>query len=149
MFFDSQCLALSISLVLFSDHCPIYFDFASSVCSNSYKNVFSRSSFNVISFNGYLQPLFNLISFDNVLNSQYPEEWYLILSSSLNNSIATKRAKRLSLPLYYSSHTIHLLRPEIKLFANYQSTVLSSKLPNSKKLQQLFLIQLNQTNNCS
>ena len=131
VFCDSQCLALSISPVLFSDHYPIYFDFASSVSSNSYKNVFSRSSFNVISFNGCLQPLFNLISFDNIPNSQYPEEWYLILSSSLNSSIATKRAKRLSLPLYYSSHTIHLLNTRdttLRKLSKYSSFLQATKL---------------------
>ena len=49
------------------------------------------------------------MSTDNSLNPLYPDQWYSCLIGCFNSAVKFKRSKRMNLPLFYSSHTVHLI----------------------------------------
>ena len=49
------------------------------------------------------------MSHDDSNNSSFPDAWYSLISDVLTHAIKLKRAVRLKPPLFYSSHTIHLI----------------------------------------
>ena len=107
---DSSNLDCWVDLNLFSDHYPIYFSLE---CTNNEIPIvpsYSQSSFDKSIFNQSLSPLFDLICFMQPSTVfDFVSEWYSRLSSSLFISIRQKRKRRRNFPIYYSSHTIHLL----------------------------------------
>ena len=102
-------LSVTVAKQLFADHFPIYFYLNSPEAPLSFRNVYSKSSFNALLFNSNLQPLFTVRSHDNSNNSSFPDAWYSIISDAFTNAIILKRAVRLISPLFYSSRTIHLI----------------------------------------
>ena len=94
---------------LFSDHHPIYFSIECTNTKLPIASSFSRSSFDVTIFNHSLTPLYDLICFEHSGANDFVTEWYSLLSSSLSISIRKKRNRRRNFPIYYSSHTMHLL----------------------------------------
>ena len=72
-------------------------------------NLICRSSFNAQAFNFYLSDLFKFLSFNDIKTLDYPEHWYFYLHESFSQSVKMKRAKRRNVPIFFSSHTMHLL----------------------------------------
>ena len=107
--FNVANLSVTVAKQLFSDHFPIYFYLNSPEAPLCFRNVYSKSSFNALLFNSNLQPLFTVMSHDNSINSSFPDSWYSLISDAFTNAIKLKRAVRLKSPLFYSSHTIHLI----------------------------------------
>ena len=78
---------------------------------------FSKSSFNNQIFNMNLHGLSELMSTDNSLNPRYPHQWCSCVIGCFNSAVKFKRSKRMNLPLFYSSHTVHLInQKETTLF---------------------------------
>ena len=93
----------------FSDHYPIFFSCNFDLIDAKFKSGFSRSSFNAQAFNFYLSDLFKFLSFNDIKTLDYPEHWYFYLHESFSQSVKMKRAKRRNAPIFFSSHTMHLL----------------------------------------
>ena len=49
------------------------------------------------------------MSTDISLNPHYPVQLYSLLVGCFNSAVKFKRSKRMNLPLFYSSHTVHLI----------------------------------------
>ena len=107
---DSSNLDCWVDLNLFSDHYPNYFSLE---CTNKeipFVPSYSQLSFDKSIFNQSLSPLYDLICFMQPSTVfDFVSEWYSQLSSSLFISIRQKRKRRRNFPIYYSSHTIHLM----------------------------------------
>ena len=106
----SRNVSVSNGKQLFADHHPTFFnlDFVK-LRPQSHGSSFSKSSFNNQIFNTNLHGLFELMSTDNSLNPHYPDQWYSCLIGCFNSAVKFKRPKRMNLPLFYSSHTVHLI----------------------------------------
>ena len=102
-------ISVTVAKQLFSDHFSIYFYLNSPEAPLYFRNVYSKPSFNALLFNSNLQPLFTVMSHDNSNNSSFSDAWYSLISDAFTNAIKLKRAVRLKSPLFYSSHTIHLI----------------------------------------
>ena len=94
---------------LFSGNFPICFYVNSPEAPLSFRNVYSKSSFNALLFNSNLQPLFTVMSHANSDNYSFPDAWYSLISDAFTNANKLKRTVRPKSPLFYSSHTIHLI----------------------------------------
>ena len=100
-------LPVSIWTKFFSEHYPIFFcNFA--LIDAKFKSGFSSSSFNAQDLKFYLSDLFKFLSFD-IKTLDYPEHWYFYLQESFSQCVKMKRAKRRNAPIFFSSHTMHLL----------------------------------------
>ena len=102
-------LPVSIGIKLFSDHYPIFCSCNFVLIGAKFKSGFSRSSFNAQAFNFYLSDLFKFLSFNDIKNLDYPEHWYFYLQESFSQSVKMKRVKQRNAPIFFSSHTMHLL----------------------------------------
>ena len=49
------------------------------------------------------------MSTDNSLNPHYPDKWYSCPIGCFNSAVTFNRSKRMNLPLFFSSHTVHLM----------------------------------------
>ena len=83
-------LSVTVAKQLFSDHIPIYFYLNSPEAPLSFRNVYSKSSFNTLLFNSNLQPLFTVMSHDNSIDS-FADAWYSLISDAFTNAIKLKR----------------------------------------------------------
>ena len=103
-------MSVSNGKQLFSDHYPIFFnlDFVN-FRPQSHASFFSISSVNNQIFNTNLYGLSELMSTDNSLNPHYPDQWYRCLIGCFSSAVKFQRSKRMNLPLFYSSHTVHLI----------------------------------------
>ena len=71
------------------------------------------------------------MSHDNSNNSSFPDAWYSLISDAFTNAIKLKRAVRLKSPLFYSSHTFHLINqrePTFKQLGSDPSFLIALKL---------------------
>ena len=108
--FSNQNVSVSNGKQLLSDHYLFFFnlDFVT-FRRQSYGSSFSKSPFNNQNFNTNLHGFFQLMSTDNSLNPHYADQWYSCLIGFFNSYVKFKRSKRMKLPLFYSSHTVHLI----------------------------------------
>ena len=102
-------LPVSVGNQIFSDHYPIFFNFNSVHPTCELQSSYSKSSFNIQTFNTYLQSMYNLVSLNSCTIESYADKWYSLLNSSFKSAIKLKRSKRKVLPIFYSSHTVHLI----------------------------------------
>ena len=125
------------------------------------QSCYSRSSFDPLVFNSCLHDLFNYISRDNSSDPSFLDSWFYLLDLSLEKSLRKKRKKRLALPSYYSSHTIHLLNQKFtnsrKLFRKWSLELSLKQLELSRAVsesidldKEVFINQFNlhDTRNC-
>ena len=108
--FSNPNVSVSNGKQLFSDHYLIFFnlDFVN-FRPQSQGSSFSKSLFNNQVFITNLHGFFELVSTDNSVNPHCPDQWYGCLISCFNSVFKFKRSKRMNLPLFYSSHTVHLI----------------------------------------
>ena len=108
--FSNQNVSVSNGKQLFSDHYPIFFNLEFvNFRPLSEGSFFSKSSNNNQIFNTNLYGLSELMSTDNSLNPHHPDQWYMCPIGCFNSVVKFKRSKRMNLPLFYSSHTVHLI----------------------------------------
>ena len=60
-------------------------------------------------FNWNLHGLFQCLNLDNMYDIEFPQRWYCYVLDAFKNSVLQKRSKRQKLPVFYSSHTVHLV----------------------------------------
>ena len=110
LFSNDECISLSVSSSPFSDYFPIYFNVPvfdySNKCSISI--ALSKSSFSPSSLNLLLSPLYDYISC-SPYDRHFSKNWYSYLITSLTQGLTAKRMKRLKAPIYFSSHTMHVM----------------------------------------
>ena len=102
-------LPFSIPKTRLSDHFPVIFEveILSSIKSVSNIDIISKSTFSKKMFNANLNNLYN--SFSNQAISNFSSYWYSLVHAALSSASKGKRQKRLLMPHYYSSHTMHLI----------------------------------------
>ena len=110
LFSNDESISLSVSSSPFSDHFPIYFSVPvfdySTNCSTSI--ALSKYSFSPSSLNLLLVPLYDYISC-SPYDREFCKNWYNYLITSLNQCLTAKRLKPLKAPIYFSSHTMHVM----------------------------------------
>ena len=96
--------------ILISDHCIV--SGSLTIPADTSKKdipVYSRCSFNAYHFSTFMVNFDNL--YENVFRYSaqgFYEEWYIVIHSALHVSIKQKRDKRIDMPFYFSSHTVHI-----------------------------------------
>ena len=97
-----------------SDHFPIILEIAVSLPSKDCTTAittFSKRSFNYTAFMYNVDALYSITShsdFSSVSSYTFMHDFYDAFHAVISVSVSKKRFKRISLPFYYSSHTIHL-----------------------------------------
>ena len=92
----------------FTDHKVICFPMALHSRS-TFAMVYAKLSFNALNFNTELTPFYWFLSSDPSLHLDYYQSWHDYFYSALSKSLKFKRKKRLDVPFFFSSHTMHLL----------------------------------------
>ena len=144
----------------FTDHKVVCFQ----VALHSHRTsamVYAKSSFNALNFNIELRQFYLFLSSDPSLHLDYYQSWYDYFYAAMSKSLKVKRKKRLDVPFFISSHTMHLLkkgdtitRKLSKIFStklDFQRVKLNEDIDTSIELDRFSLVEqlnLNNTKHC-
>ena len=101
-------LSYEVSDAPLTDHKVVCFQVALHSHSTSAK-VYAKSSFNALNLNTELTQFYLFLSSDPSLHLDYYQSWYDYFYAAMSKSLKVKRKKRLDVPFFFSSHTMHLL----------------------------------------
>lgn len=120
----------------FSDHFPIIFDcridhHLTVPCS---RFSFSKSNFDIVKFNCQLTSFYEFISKITSYDENYFIHWFDQLTHAITSSLPLKRSKRVQYPIYFSSHSIHLINKRSTLLRKLHRQSSVSNLVNLNRI---------------